>query len=411
MRRRLAPLVIALVLPAIGAGGEGEARDDGESRDEESSLSVLKGGARTGSAPPWPASRVAVDVGAGVPGSAAAAGATLNLPLPPVAAPGSHGGSQQPPPEAGAAAGGALASSLPSEIPPETLKGGTSRGPADPWPTSTQRPAGFEPLPQVAAIAPIGLPPSEPDPADCDLSVVSQPLVIGTESEFAKLGGLLKGAALGAASKAISSLLGGAAQLDSGGRRKRGEEPSTRSDSIRGRDKVKIEDPESGTRLKIGGKLDDDELLLSTRLDKADDKGTIHAIYLEQESCQRLWPYAYWAYELWHEWKLSVSWTRTTETYQDGKLVDRSVESGGFSDFGGGMLASGSGFVNLSDPEQLASLGRYQQALRDEMGAPAWQQLGFGAPTSGARSVGTPFKLPPTPSRRSTRASSARSCT
>jgi hypothetical protein len=40
-------------------------------------------------------------------------------------------------------------------------------------------------------------------------------------------------------------------------------------------------------------------------------------------------------------------------------------------------------------------LRRYQAQIQDELGAPMWQRLGFGAPMSGARHVGNVFRLGP----------------
>ena len=263
-------------------------------------------------------------------------------------------------------------------VPEETLKGGTIAGPAETWPKGPPSRV----VPAVAA----------PPPIPCEPQLVARPLVIGKRDHFAKLGGLAKGFAMGALSKALSTATGGAAKV--GG--KKGEKPDLYRDQIAKRHKVKVEHPDGRTRLRIGGELFADGLMLSTRLDKARDKGTFHAIYLEDEgSCERIWPFAHYAYEFWGEWKLSVSWTRTTETYQDGNLIDRDVDTGGFTSEWSELLASGSGVLDLAEFSQIEDLDRYQAALRDEMGEPVWRSLGFGAPTSGARSVGTPFKLEP----------------
>jgi hypothetical protein len=270
----------------------------------------------------------------------------------------------------------------------DSLKGGSELGPAEPWPVQE----GFAPptLPDVAAIPP------RPS-VTCAPELVSQPLLIGESSRFAEVGGLVKGAAMSAANKALGSLLGGAVGLG-GGSRRRGESgprPTTHKDEIRKRDKVELEDADTDTRIRIGGKRTEEGVLVSTKIEDAKDKGTFHTVYLELDSCEKIFPAAYWTYELWHEWKLTVSWTVTKETYRDGELVDTDVDEGGWSESGGGLLASSSGFVSLSDPQALEELGRYQRSLLDEMGPPVWQRLGFGAPESGTRSLGTPFEMTP----------------
>jgi hypothetical protein len=238
-------------------------------------------------------------------------------------------------------------------------------------------------------------PPPE-KPAVCGPEYAAAPMVIGKQDSFAKLGGLVRSTATSLASRLLSTATGGIVR--GGGGRK--EKPDLRRDPIKNKHKVEVDDPATDIRLRIGGTLSSDELLLSTRLEKAEGKGTIHGIYIESEDCKRLFPVAYYAYEFWLEWKLTVSWTRTTTHYEDGK-VDRDVSSGGFSDAGSELLASGEGIIPLSDaleglPEELKGpLSEYQQALREEMGPPVWNRLGFGAPQSGARSVGTPFRPSP----------------
>ena len=256
------------------------------------------------------------------------------------------------------------------------LKGGSVLGSASPWP---HRP-------------PVKLAPdlSSLPPQRCDPPLIAHSMKIGKKDHVAKLGGLAQGLALGAASKALGSLTGGAVKL--GGKDK--AKPELYKDPIRKKHKLKIEHPERKLRLRVGGQAYEDGLLFSTRLDKAEDKGTFHAVYLERENCERIWPHAYWAYELWGKWKLTVSWTRTTETYQDGNLIDRDFDSGGFSTEWTELLASDSGMIDLN-PGSQHHLNRYQRLVSEELGDPVWRQLGFGAPTSGVRSLGTPFKLTP----------------
>lgn len=248
------------------------------------------------------------------------------------------------------------------------------------------------------------LPPAEsstdetPGPPVCTPELAAAPMVIGTRDQYAKLGGLVKSVGMGLLAKALSSATGGAVQ--SGGKGKEAPQPALHEDPIKKKFRTKIKDKASGARLNLGGQLAQDGLLLSTRLDDADDKGTLHEIYLEREDCRRIYPFLEYSYELWGKWNLSVSWTKTTSTYQDGKLIDRQTSSGGFTRSGDArLLASGGEILPLSEalakapPELRGEIEQYQARLRSEIGAPMWQRNGFGAPTSGARSVGTAYKL------------------
>jgi len=91
-----------------------------------------------------------------------------------------------------------------------------------------------------------------------------------------------------------------------------------------------------------------------------------------------------------------VSWTRTESTYQDNKLVNQQTTSGGFTRSGtfgpGGVAALDAAFASLP-PDLAGPARRYQAELRDEMTLPMWRRLGFAAPTSGARTVGSRFIL------------------
>src|SRR5262249_53054538 len=155
--------------------------------------------------------------------------------------------------------------------------------------------------------------------------------------------------------------------------------------------RTRLKDKATGTRLNMGGQMASDGIVLSTRLDSAEDKGTFHEIYLERDDCRRIYPFVDYTYELWGKWQLNVSWTKTTSTYRDGKLIDRQSSSGGFTRQGEGLLDAATGSLPLSDalskapPQVRDAISVYQARIRDESGTPMWQRLGFGAPTSGAR--------------------------
>jgi hypothetical protein len=283
------------------------------------------------------------------------------------------------------------------EIDWSRVKGGARAGEAPAWPRQKLSLAPPLPATPVVAAAPPA-PEPEPERKVCGPALASAPLRIGDKQRFAKLGGLVKGAALGALGKALSSATGGAVNV--AGKKK--NQPDMYDDPVEKAARQELEFDELDTELRIGAKLASDGLVLSTRLDDAPDKGTVHAVYLEDENCERLFPFALWTYELWGEWSLSVSWTRTTETYQDGNLVDRDVTSGGYTDAGRELLASDSGAFDLATGEGKLppgmtrdDLARYQDELRRGLGKPVWSALGFGAPTSGVRGVATPFQASP----------------
>ena len=296
-----------------------------------------------------------------------------------------------------AAAPRATAESEPSagaaaELDWSRVKGGARAGDPPAWPRQRLSLTPPPPAPVAAAAQP---PAPEPERKVCGPALAALPLRIGDKQRFAKLGGLVKGAAIGALGKALSGATGG--MLNVAGKKK--NEPDMYEDPVEKAARQELELDDLDTELRIAAKLASDGVVLSTRLNDAPDKGTLHAIYLEDENCERLFPFALWTYELWAEWSLTVSWTRTTETYQDGQLVDRDVGTGGYTDAGRELLASDSGSFDLATgagklPSGVAGedLLRYQDELRRGLGKPVWAALGFGAPTSGVRGIGTPFR-------------------
>jgi hypothetical protein len=170
-------------------------------------------------------------------------------------------------------------------------------------------------------------------------------------------------------------------------------------DPIPKKQMTKIKDKNAKADLRIGGLIASDGVLISTKLEDAPDDGTVHEIFLERDDCRRVYPSIDYTYELWGEWGLSVSWTKTTSTYQDGQLTDQQTSSGGFMRSGEGFMdaeSSARAFEEAMEdvpPEFRDPLSRYQAQVQDELGAPMWQRLGFGAPSSGARHVGNVFKL------------------
>lgn len=225
----------------------------------------------------------------------------------------------------------------------------------------------------------------------CGAALASVPLSIGPRDQFAAV----KSAGLGFLGTLASVASGGKfAPGGAKGPEKKG--PPVLKDPIRSKYRAEVKDKPSGIKLDLGAQLEGQQVLLSTRLDSVSGKGTLHEIYLERDDCRRIYPSAEYLYELWGSWSLSVSWTRTESTYEDNKLVNQQTTSGGFMRSGtfgpGGVAALDSAFSSLP-PDLAGPARRYQAQLRDEMTLPMWRRLGFAAPTSGARTVGSRFIL------------------
>jgi hypothetical protein len=223
----------------------------------------------------------------------------------------------------------------------------------------------------------------------CGTPLAAAPLDLGDADGF------MKNVAGKAAGAAIGSLVGGF--LGGGGRNK---EPDLHKDPIKGRDKVRIDHPGGDARLRIGGRMYDDGMLVSARVDRARSKGTFHTMFLEKPDCSRIWPEQYLGYGLWGSWSLSVSVTKTTSSYRNGELVDRSIERSGWSKSGEFDFSKNfSLWDEVAGDEQLRLILDPDQAylaqLRREIGTPAWQEMGYAEPTQGVREAGALFRVTP----------------
>lgn len=223
----------------------------------------------------------------------------------------------------------------------------------------------------------------------CGSPLAAAPLDLGDAESF--LGNLVGNAA----SAAVGQLVGGLLGTRSGGDRK----PKLEKDPIRNRYKQKIQAADGRARLRIGGRLEQDRLLLSARIDKAKSKGTFHTVFLERPDCTRIWPEQYVPYGLWGSFKLSVSVTETRSTYRNGELVDRSVDRSAWSRAGIFNLDRGfSLWDQLPGEAQRLVLNAdeaYSTQLRNEIGPPAWQELGYAKPVQGLRAIGAMFRVGP----------------
>lgn len=130
-------------------------------------------------------------------------------------------------------------------------------------------------------------------------------------------------------------------------------------------------DSNTGTAICLAGKQTEKGVLIATGVEKGDGKPTIHSITLHRDDdCSIMMPDKYFLYELWANWWISVSWTRTT--YVDNQAVKR--ESGGWSSSGSELIGRG---VFAAD-----------QAGEDSV----WKHFGFDRATGGAKTVGAEFQ-------------------
>jgi hypothetical protein len=175
-------------------------------------------------------------------------------------------------------------------------------------------------------------------------------------------------------SKVAGGLLGGVLGSSGGDR---GERPRTHRDPTRRIDFVESEAVERDVAHDVvaGARAawEDGALLVSTRVEKADDKGTFQTIFLQTCDGRRLYPQRHELFDLWSERSLSVSWSRSTAV--DGRVVRH--ETGGWDDSWTG------GFDGLTPDAGVPPM-------------PAtWQQLGFDRAEGGARQLGSYFNMTP----------------
>ncbi len=223
----------------------------------------------------------------------------------------------------------------------------------------------------------------------CGTPLAASPLDLGDAESF--MGKMLGSAANAAIGQLVGGLLGGG-----GGSKKK---PKMAKDPVKKKFKDKIEHPGGDARILVGGQAYEDGLLISARVDKAAGKGTFHTMFLEQPDCRRIWPEQYAQYGLWGSWSLSVSVTKTTSSYKNGQLVDRSVSQSGWSKSGDFDFSRGFSLWDQLPGEELRMIldadEAYLAQLRREIDQPAWQQMGYAKPAEGIRAAGGIFRLDP----------------
>ncbi|MBX3479957.1 MAG: hypothetical protein KF842_06130 [Caulobacter sp.] len=132
-----------------------------------------------------------------------------------------------------------------------------------------------------------------------------------------------------------------------------------------------FDDPATGVSLKVGAKRGKGDVVnIFADIARSPDKGTFQTAFLERPDGQVQTPFDVGPCDLWGEWELTVSWTRTT--YVDGQMV--SQESGGWSESGKFVIP---GVLSRAD----APTG-------------LWKQMGFSSASHGARKAFMSFHLP-----------------
>ncbi len=202
-----------------------------------------------------------------------------------------------------------------------------------------------------------------PDPAR------RQPIRIGPNKQFGS-GARAKAKAASTAMGLVGGLLGGGGN-QGGSSKEREDGPRLAKCRIKDSEMTVFTDPETGIELKVGAKRDDGGLVVFAQVDESPDSGTFQTAFLENANGDVLAPSDVQICKLWGEWKLTVSWTKTT--YVDNEIVKQ--ESGGWQKTG---LFSLPGVMT----ESAASDG-------------FWNRLGFSNASHGARMIAMRYPVAP----------------
>jgi len=170
-----------------------------------------------------------------------------------------------------------------------------------------------------------------------------------------------------AARSVISGLTGG-----SGSRSRKSKGPKTRKDPTRKTKYAKTADNE----IEVGARATwrNDDLLVSSRIEESDDKGTFQSVFLQDCSGRLLYPARIEIYKIWTKHSISVSWSKTTTT--NGRVTDS--QSGGWSD---------------SWTEEWSSPIAGSNEVSEAPGI--WQQSGYDRAQGGVRQMGAYFNVDP----------------
>lgn len=196
---------------------------------------------------------------------------------------------------------------------------------------------------------------------------IRQPILVGDNDDVGS-GARRREQATGAA----TGLLRGALGLRGGGSRNRGRDrgPEVSRCRFNSRDMISVANAAGDTALDVLGQRRNDQITIFADIDQSPDSGTFQAVMLQNQHGQLLAPSDVRICDLYGEWRLSVSWTRTT--YRNGRQTSR--ETGGWSETG--LFG-------------IPGLG----GERGETPVGLWGQLGFSSASHGARQVAMTFDL------------------
>ncbi len=198
-----------------------------------------------------------------------------------------------------------------------------------------------------------------------------EPIVVGPNSKVGS-GARFKAKAASTALGIAGGLLGGGGGGSpfGGGGGGGSSGPRTVVCKIKDSEMTVFNDPLTGVMLKVGAKRAGDTVVVFADIAKSPDNGTFQTAFMENPQGDTLAPADIGICDLWGEWKLTVSWTKST--YVDGQLVKQ--ESGGWSKSGLFRIPG-----VLSSAEQPDGI---------------WKRLGFSNASHGARKIAMQYRLP-----------------
>lgn len=115
-----------------------------------------------------------------------------------------------------------------------------------------------------------------------------------------------------------------------------GKDIKTVTDPIPQENKRIFTDPATGIKIAVGIQVTPNGLLVSTDILNSPDKGTFQTVYLMDPKGRRAGPTRYDIYQLYMDWKLTVTWTR--DRWVNGQHVEHS--EGGWSEGGRDILGT-----------------------------------------------------------------------